>query len=164
MDCKSEMELEWMVGVVGGRRVRRNLPEEAVEKEKTPWLVLHQCISGNEQVINQHKWNEKLEALSFEKKTKKTHTLSQNRTFPADANTSWYLPHSISSKRQSVSVANILYDKQNNTWLLVDMYNFSSRVQLDISLICCAPIELNTQRQNSRSMRTHVLFPIYYFL
>ena len=68
MDCKSEMELEWMVGVVGGRRVRRNLPEEAVEKEKTPWLVLHQCISGNEQVINQHKWNEKLEALSFEKK------------------------------------------------------------------------------------------------
>ena len=72
MDCKSEMELEWMVGVVGGRRVRRNLPEEAVEKEKTPWLVLHQCISGNEQVINQHKWNEKLEALSFEKK-KNTH-------------------------------------------------------------------------------------------
>ena len=73
-----------MVGVVGGRRVRRNLPEEAVEKEKTPWLVLHQCISGNEQVINQHKWNEKLEALSFEKK--KTHILSQNRTFPAVVN------------------------------------------------------------------------------
>ena len=109
----------------------------------------------------QVKW--KIGSTVFRKK-KKTHTLSQNRTFPADANTSWYLPHSISSKRQSVSVANILYDKQNNTWLLVDMYNFSSRVQLDISLICCAPIELNTQRQNSRSMRTHVLFPIYYFL
>ena len=109
----------------------------------------------------QVKW--KTGSTVFRKK-KNTHTLSQNRTFPADGNTSWYLPHSISSKRQSVSVANILYDKQNNTWLLVDMYNFSSRVQLDISLICCAPIELNTQRQNSRSMCTHVLFPIYYFL
>ena len=61
-----------MVGVVGGGRVRRHLPEEAVEKQNTPWLVLHHCISGNEQVINQHELNEKLEALSFKKK-KKTH-------------------------------------------------------------------------------------------
>ena len=66
----------------------------------------------------QVKW--KTGSTVFRKK-KKTHTLSQNRTFPANANTSWYLPHSISSKQQSVSVANILYDKQNNTWLLVDM-------------------------------------------
>ena len=95
-----------MVGVVGGGRVRRHLPEEAVEKQNTPWLVLHHCISGNEQVINQHELNEKLEALSFKKKKKKN-TLSQNRKFPAGANTSWYLLLSISSKWQSVSVANI---------------------------------------------------------
>ena len=62
-----------MVGVVGGGRVRRHLPEGAVEKQNTPWLVLHHCISGNEQVINQHELNEKLEALSFEKKKKQKH-------------------------------------------------------------------------------------------
>ena len=32
-----------------------------------------------------------------------------------------------------------LHNKQNNTWLLVDtVWNFSSRVQLDILLVRCA--------------------------
>ena len=49
-----------------------------------------------------------------------------------------------------------LYDKQNNTWLLVDM-EFSSRVQLDISLVS---YQVKHSKRNSISMRAHVLFSI----
>ena len=56
-----------------------------------------------------------------------------------------------------------LDDKQNNSWLLIDtVYNFSSRVQLDISLVRCAnsrAIELNTRR-----LIPYLRTPMYYSL
>ena len=51
-----------------------------------------------------------------------------------------------------------LYDKQNNTWLLVDM-EFFSRVHLDISLVSD---RVKHSKRNSISTRTHVLFSIYH--
>ena len=50
-----------------------------------------------------------------------------------------------------------LYDKQNNTWLLLDM-EFLSRVQLDISLVSYRRVKHS--KRNSISTRAHVLFSI----
>ena len=40
-----DFELEWTVEVGDGKRARRHLPEEAVEKKNTPWLVARHYIS-----------------------------------------------------------------------------------------------------------------------
>ena len=50
--------------VRGGGKAGRPLPEENVEKQNTPWLVVPHCISDNEQVTNQNELNYKTEALS----------------------------------------------------------------------------------------------------
>ena len=39
------LELEWTVEVVDGEKARRHLPEEAVEKKNTRWLVACHYIS-----------------------------------------------------------------------------------------------------------------------
>ena len=56
-----DLELEWTVGVRGGGRAGRPLPEENVEKQNTHWLVVPHCISDNEQVTNQNELNYQLE-------------------------------------------------------------------------------------------------------
>ena len=40
-----DLESEWTVEVGGGEMARRHLPEEAVERKNTPWLVARHCIS-----------------------------------------------------------------------------------------------------------------------
>ena len=40
-----DFELEWTVEVGDGERARRHLPEEAVEKKNTRWLVARHYIS-----------------------------------------------------------------------------------------------------------------------
>ena len=40
------------------------LPEENVEKQNTPSLVVTHCISDNEQVTNQNELNYQLDVLS----------------------------------------------------------------------------------------------------
>ena len=40
-----DLELEWTVEVGDGERARRHLPEEAVEKKNTRWLVACHYIS-----------------------------------------------------------------------------------------------------------------------
>ena len=59
-----DLELEWTEGVRGGERVGGPLPEENVEKQNTPWLVVPHCISDNEQVTNQNEINYQLDVLS----------------------------------------------------------------------------------------------------
>ena len=59
-----------------------------------------------------------------------------------------------------------LYDKQNNTWLLVDMeflFSCSTR-HLTRSLRSLVIYRVKHSKINSISTRAHVLFPIYYFL
>ena len=59
-----------------------------------------------------------------------------------------------------------LYDKQNNTWLLVDMeflFSCSTR-HLTRSLRSLVSYRVKHSKINSISTRAHVLFPIYYFL
>ena len=51
------LELGRTVGVGGGGRARRRLPEEAIEKQNTLYLFAHHCIYGNEQVTNQNDLN-----------------------------------------------------------------------------------------------------------
>ena len=56
-----------------------------------------------------------------------------------------------------------LYDKQNRTWLLVDM-KFLSRVQLDISLVRCAhswAIEVNLTRREFLYLRATMYYSLY---
>ena len=48
----------------GRGKAGRPLPEENVEKQNTPLLVVPHCISDNEQVTNQKELNYKPEALS----------------------------------------------------------------------------------------------------
>ena len=59
-----------------------------------------------------------------------------------------------------------LYDKQNNTWLLVDMeFLFScSTPHLTRSLRLLVSYRVKHSKINSISTRAHVLFPTYYFL
>lgn len=52
-----DFELEWTVGVWVGGRARSRLPEEAVEKQNTPWKVARYFTFGNEQVTNQNELN-----------------------------------------------------------------------------------------------------------
>ena len=59
-----DLELEWTEGVRGGERMGGPLPEENVEKQNTPWLVVPHCISDNEQVTNQNELNYQLDVLS----------------------------------------------------------------------------------------------------
>ena len=56
-----------------------------------------------------------------------------------------------------------LYDKQNNTWLLVDMeflFSCSTR-HLTHSLRSLVSYRVKHSKRNSISTRAHVLFPIY---
>ena len=56
-----------------------------------------------------------------------------------------------------------LYDKQNNTWLLVDMeflFSCSTR-HLTRSLRSLVSYRVKHSKRNSISTRAHVLFPIY---
>ena len=59
-----------------------------------------------------------------------------------------------------------LYDKQNNTWLLVDMeflFSCSTR-HLTRSLRSLVSYRVKHSKRNSISTRTHVLFPISFSL
>ena len=47
------LELEWAVGVGGGGRAGRRPPEEAVEKQNTPWLRVT-AFPRNEQATDQN--------------------------------------------------------------------------------------------------------------
>ena len=73
-----DLELEWTVEVGGGERARRHLPEEAVERKNTPWLVARHFISRR-WAGNQSNWV-KLKTRSMVFRQKQTHVEPMSET------------------------------------------------------------------------------------
>ena len=126
-----DLGLEWTVEVGGGERTRRHLPEEAVEKKNTLWLVARHYISRR-WAGNQSNWV-KLKTGSTVFRQKQTHVEPMSETvkkfflFSARkeclrqnlpvTNMSWYLVQSIFSKRKSLSIgAGYLFDNFSSIW------------------------------------------------
>ena len=127
-----DLGLEWTVEVGGGERARRHLPEEAVEKKNTLWLVARHYISRR-WAGNQSNWV-KLKTGSTVFRQKQTHEEPMSETVrkffyfqleknvfdkisSAVTNMSWYLVQSIFSKRKSLSIgAGYLFDNFSSIW------------------------------------------------